>query len=133
MIYTPRTQKTNQKESEKLVMQIVLGKNLGLTGFRRPFTQARERFDLGKGAITVSGNNAAGYSTFIPISDANYRHQNPTKARAEYCLDGDWHRFVIWDDYGTRYEVDISNDDEGRALAEKQVASMKTARLLGKD
>lgn len=111
-------------------MEIKLGNNLGLAGFRHPFTKANERFDLGKGLITVSGNNVAGYCTTIPFSDAGYRKQHPTKARAEYTLNNGWHEFAIWDDWGKRHEVLISDDEDGRMLAAVQVESLRANGML---
>jgi hypothetical protein len=113
-------------------VEITFGRNLSLAGLRKPFTKAGRMFDLGKGHITVSGNNVAEYSTGIPISDADYRKKNPThaRARAEYELKDGWHNFTIWDDWGTRHEVSISNDEEGDALAKMQLDSLKANNLL---
>lgn len=102
-----------------------------LVGFgRKPFTMVGERFDLGRGIITVRGHAVAGYCTVIPISDAGYRKHSPTKARAEYWLADDQHCFLIWDDWGDFTQVMISDDEEGRALAMRQIESLKTNALL---
>ena len=111
-------------------MEIKLGRNVGLAGFQSPFTIASERFDLGRGRIAVSGDNVAGYSTSIPISDPAYRRRCPTHARARHTVNAEWHLFEIWDDWGTRYEILISDDEDGRALALKQIESLKANGLL---
>lgn len=110
-------------------MEIKLSRNLTLAGLRKSFTKVNE-LDLGRGRISLFGNNVAGYCTSIPVSDPSYRKRHPTQARAAYKVKDGWHEFTVWDDWGTRHEVSISDDAEGRELAAKQLESLQANELL---
>lgn len=50
-----------------------------------------------------------GYFTVIPISAAEFRRDNPTKAKALIVNRGEWTEFTIWDDWGEGHVMKIHN------------------------
>lgn len=47
--------------------------------------------------------------TVIPISPFEYRKKSPTKAKVETIDDGEWTNFIITNDWGDKYSMQIHN------------------------
>lgn len=49
------------------------------------------------------------FMTVIPISNAEYRENNPTKAAIEITEENGWTIFYIYSDWGQKYTMKIHN------------------------
>lgn len=49
------------------------------------------------------------FMTVIPISPLEYRKEKPTKAKVEVVEDSDWTNFIMTDDWGERYTIQLHN------------------------
>lgn len=72
------------------------------------------RFDCHEVALYTYPNgkkeNNWGYHTVLPISPAEFRRQNPTKAKVKIENGAGYVIFIIFDDWGDKYVMMIPNE-----------------------
>lgn len=66
-------------------------------------------FDCIKVSLYTEPTKQGGYFTVIPISSAEFRRDNPTKAKVYVIKRDEWTEFTIWDDWGEGHEMKIHN------------------------